>query len=81
MVLALWFGAMASYLVLPALRRRLALSNKPTWRLAAESVGPAAAVMIAQVLAVGVIAEFVLRLPAGRFAMLLAFLDRLSRPS
>ena len=74
MVLALWFGAMASYLVLPALRRRLALSNKPTWRLAAESVGPAAAVMIAQVLAVGVIAEFVLRLPAGRFAMLLAFL-------
>ncbi len=73
-VLALWFGAMASYLVLPALHRRLALSSKPTWRLAAESVWPAAAVMIVQVLAVGVIAEVALRLPAGRFVMLLAFL-------
>ncbi len=73
-VLALWFGAVASYLVLPALRRRMALSSKPTWRLAAESVLPAAAVMVVQVLAVGLIAQVVLQLPAVRFMMLLAFL-------
>jgi len=73
-VLALWCGALATYLVLPALRRRLALSSKPTWRLAAESVIPAALVMGVQVLAVGAIAQVVLGLPVVRFAMLMAFL-------
>ncbi len=73
-VLALWCGAMASYLVLPALRARLAMSSKPTWRLAAESIVPAAMVMAVQVMAVATIAQFVLRLPAVRFGMLLAFL-------
>lgn len=67
MVLALWAGAFATYLVIPALRRRLAMSSNATVTLVAEAFRPGLMIVSAQALLVSVIGQAFLRLPAPRW--------------
>jgi putative membrane protein len=72
-VLALWLGALASYLVLRAVSSRVLSSMKPSWRLSAQGLLPAAVVGAVQALALTVVLQLLLHLPAGRAVALGAF--------
>ena len=67
MILALWAGALATYTVLPAVRRRLALSSSPTAALVVEALRPGLAIVGVQALLVSAIGQAFLRLPAVRW--------------
>lgn len=74
MVLALWVGALATYLVLPALRSRLALSSRGAAALVGESLLPGLAVVGIQAVAVAALGQLFLHLPAVRWFGLLGVL-------
>ena len=50
-VIALWLGALASFVVLRAIPSRVLTSMKPSWRLAGEALLPAAGVAVIQAIA------------------------------
>ncbi len=70
MVLALWAGAFATYTVLPAVRRRLALSSSATATLVVEALQPGLVIVLVQALLVSAVGEAFVRLPAFRWLQL-----------
>jgi putative membrane protein len=72
-VIALWIGAMASYLVLRAVPARVLTSMKPSWRLALEGLLPGAIIGIVQAVVLTVVLQVLLDLSAGQVATLLPF--------
>ncbi|MFL6064071.1 MAG: YhgE/Pip family protein [Friedmanniella sp.] len=72
-VLALWVGALATYLVLRAVTSRVLASMKPSWRLSLEGLLPGALIGVVQAVALTVVLQLLLELPAGRGARLGAF--------
>lgn len=73
-VLALWVGALASYLVLRAISARVLASMKPSWRLALDGLLPGLVIGLVQSVALTVLLALLLDLPAGRVVPLGAFL-------
>ena len=67
MVLALWAGALATYTVLPAVRRRLALSSSATAALVVDALRPGLVIVLVQALLVSAIGEAFIRLSAYRW--------------
>ena len=65
-VLALWVGALATYLVLRAVTARVLASMKPSWRLSLEGLLPGLVVGAVQALALTAVLQVLLDLPAGR---------------
>ncbi len=74
MILALWAGAFATYTVLPAVRRRLALSSSPTAALVVEALRPGLLIVLAQALLVSAVGQAFVRLPAYRWLSLTVLL-------
>lgn len=67
MILALWAGAFATYTVLPAVRRRLALSSSATASLVVDALRPGLIIVLVQALLVSAIGEAFIKLPAYRW--------------
>jgi putative membrane protein len=65
-VLALWVGALATYLVLRAVTSRVLASMKPSWRLSLEGLLPGVLIGVVQAVALSVVLQQLLELPAGR---------------
>jgi putative membrane protein len=65
MVLALWAGALAAFIVLRPVTARVLGSMKPSWRLALEGLLPAAVVGVVQAIALTVIVAVLLDLSFG----------------
>jgi putative membrane protein len=74
MILALWAGALATYTVLPAVRRRLAMSSSPTAALVVEALRPGVLIVVAQALLVSAVGQAFVRLPAYRWLSLTVLL-------
>ncbi len=74
LVLALWLGALATYLVLPAVRARLALSSRSSLVLLGESLLPGLGLVGFQALLLSGIGQLALRLPWPRWLGLTAVL-------
>lgn len=74
MILALWAGAFATYTVLPAVRKRLALSSSPTGALVAEALRPGLVIVLVQALLVSAVGQVFVRLPAQRWLSLTVLL-------
>lgn len=74
MILALWAGAFATYTVLPAVRRRLALSSSPTAALVVEALRPGLLIVVVQALLVSAVGQAFVRLPAYRWLSLTVLL-------
>lgn len=72
-VLALWIGALASYLVLRAVSSRVLSSMRSSWRLALAGLLPGLVIGVVQALALAVVLQLLLHLPAGRAVALGAF--------
>lgn len=72
-VLALWLGGLASFVVLRAIPSRVLTSMKPSWRLAAEALLPAAGVAVIQGLALTVVLQNLLDLTFSQVSQLLPF--------
>jgi putative membrane protein len=73
-VIALWLGALASFVVLRAIPSRVLTSMKPSWRLAGEALLPAAGVAVIQAIALTISLQVLLDLTVGQVAALLPFL-------
>ncbi|GAA1429166.1 YhgE/Pip domain-containing protein [Microlunatus lacustris] len=73
-VLALWVGALASYLVLRPFTARVLASMKPSWRLALEGLLPGLLIGLVQAVALTVVLELLLDLPVGRTLQMGLFL-------
>jgi putative membrane protein len=65
-VLALWVGALATYLVLRAVTSRVLASMKPSWRLSFEGLLPGVLIGVVQAVALSVVLQLLLDLPTGR---------------
>jgi len=74
MVLALWAGAFATYTVLPAVRRRLALSSSATAALVVDALRPGLAIVLVQALLVSAVGEAFVKIPAYRWLELTVLL-------
>lgn len=72
-VLALWLGGLAAYLVLRPVTNRVLASMKPSWRLAFEALGPAAVIGAVQAVVLSVVLQRLLDLSAGQTAALVPF--------
>ncbi len=72
-VIALWIGALATYLVLRAVPAGVLTSMKPSWRLALEGLLPGAIIGTVQAVALTVVLQVLLDLSAGQVAALLPF--------
>ena len=70
MVLALWAGALATYTVLPAVRRRLALSSSATAALVVDALRPGLVIVLVQALLVSAVGEAFVRLYPYRWFQL-----------
>jgi putative membrane protein len=67
MILALWAGAFATYTVLPAVRRRLAMSSSATAALVVDALRPGLIIVLVQALLVSAVGQAFIRLPAYRW--------------
>jgi len=67
MILALWAGAFATYTVLPAVRRRLALSSSATAALVVDALRPGLIIVLVQALLVSAVGQAFVKLPAYRW--------------
>ena len=74
MILALWAGAFATYTVLPAVRRRLALSSSATAALVVDALRPGLAIVLVQALLVSAVGQAFVKLPAYRWLELTVLL-------
>ncbi|MDN5762397.1 MAG: YhgE/Pip domain-containing protein [Microlunatus sp.] len=72
-VLALWLGGLASFVVLRAIPSRVLTSMKPSWRLAAEALLPAAGIAVVQGITLTVVLQNLLELTSYQTAQLLPF--------
>ena len=72
-ILALWLGALASFVVLRAIPARVLTSMKPSWRLAGEALLPAAGIAAVQAIALTAVLQILLGLSAGQVLALLPF--------
>jgi putative membrane protein len=72
-VLALWVGALATYLVLRAVTSRVLASMKPSWRLSLEGLLPGVLIGVVQAVALSAVLQVLLDLPTGRAVELAAF--------
>jgi putative membrane protein len=72
-VLALWLGGLAAFVVLRPVTPRVLASMKPSWRLAFEALGPAAVIGAVQAVVLSVVLQRLLDLSAGQTAALLPF--------
>ncbi len=72
-VLALWVGALASYLVLGAVTARVLSSMKPSWQLALEGLVPGVVIGAVQAVALTVVLQLLLDLSAAQVVQLGAF--------
>jgi putative membrane protein len=72
-VIALWIGALATYLVLRAVPASVVTSMKPSWRLAFEGLLPGAIIGALQAVALTVVLQILLDLSAAQVAALLPF--------
>ncbi|HWI00142.1 MAG TPA: YhgE/Pip domain-containing protein [Propionibacteriaceae bacterium] len=72
-VIALWIGALATYLVLRAVPGSVVTSMKPSWRLAFEGLLPGAIIGALQAVALTVVLQILLDLSAAQVAALLPF--------
>lgn len=72
-VLALWLGGLAAFLVLQPVTTRVLASMKPSWRLAFEALAPAAVIGAVQALVLSVVLQRLLDLSAGTMAALVPF--------
>ena len=70
--LALWVGGLASFLVLRPVSARALSSMQPSWRLALNSLTPAAVIAAAQAVVLSVVLTVLLDLGAGQSVSLLA---------
>ena len=61
-IVALWLGGLASFLILRAVPSRVLTSSKPSWRLAGESVLPAAGIGVVQAVALTIALQMLLDL-------------------
>ena len=74
MVLSLWLGALATYLVVKPLSSRLLTSSEPSASLIARSLVPGLAVVGVQAVLVAVIGQLALDLSAPKFAAMTGML-------
>jgi putative membrane protein len=72
-VLALWIGALATYLVLRAVSSKALTSMKSSWRLALEGLLPGLVTSAVQALALTVVLQILLNLSAGQTIKTLGF--------
>ena len=72
-VLALWLGGLAAFVALRPVTARVLASMKPSWRLAFEALGPAAAIGTVQAVVLSVVLQQLLDLSAGQLASLVPF--------
>jgi putative membrane protein len=72
-VIALWVGALATYLVLRAVSSRVLTSMKSSWRIAAEGLLPGMVTAAVQAVALTLVLHALLDLSAGRTWQLLPF--------
>lgn len=72
-VLALWIGALASFIVLRAVSARVLTSMKPSWRLVADGWLPSVLAVAAQSVILTVLLQVLLDLSAVQVATLLPF--------
>ncbi len=72
-VLALWLGGLASFVVLRAIPSRVLTSMKPSWRLTAEALLPAAGIAVVQGVALTVVLQNLLDLTLSQVGQLLPF--------
>ena len=72
-VIALWLGALASFLILRAVPARVLSSMKPSWRLALEGVLPAVVVGVVQAAALTAVLGALLHLDGSEIAALGGF--------
>lgn len=66
MVLALWLGALATYLVVQAVARRTLTSTRPTWQLVGHALAPGVTIGVVQAVALTIIGQIVLDLSAAK---------------
>lgn len=62
MVLALWLGGLATYLVVQAVASSTLLSSRPSWQLALRAIAPGAAIALVQAIALTAVGQVVLDL-------------------
>jgi len=74
MILALWAGAFATYTVLPAVRRRLAMSSSATAALVVDALRPGLIIVLVQALLVSAVGQAFVKLPAYRWLELTVLL-------
>jgi len=74
LVLALWLGALAVYVVVRRRGRALLTSTKPTATLVASTLAPGVAIVAAQALVVSVVGQVALGLPVGTLAAMTGIL-------
>ena len=72
-VLALWLGGLAAFVVLRPVTDGVLASMKPSWRLAFEALGPAAVIGAVQAVVLGVVLQQLLELSAAQTAAVLPF--------
>jgi putative membrane protein len=73
MILALWLGGLAAFVVLRPVTTRVLASMKPSWRLAFEALGPAAVIGAVQAVVLSAVLQRLLELSAGQAAALVLF--------
>lgn len=68
LVIALWVGALASYLVVQAVTKHTMASMAPSWQLALRGLAPGAAIAVVQAMVLTAVAQLVLGLSAYKIA-------------
>lgn len=74
MVLALWLGGLATFLVVQAVPSRVLRSSRPSWFLALQAMLPGAVIAAVQALALTIVGQIVLDLSAPTVAKLFGLL-------
>jgi len=74
MVLAMWLGALATYVLFKAISSRVMMSDAATPRLVARAMAPGLGIVGVQALAVAVIGQAAVQLPWQKVGLMFAFL-------
>ncbi len=74
-VVGLWVGGLTTYTVLPAIRRKLAMSSRPGVAVLGTSMLPGFVIAVVEALVVAGVGQAFVRLPAARFATLAMLLS------
>ncbi|WGW11197.1 YhgE/Pip domain-containing protein [Saxibacter everestensis] len=71
--IALWIGALVTYLVVRAVTSRALLSAKPSWMLAMQGIAPGVAIAAVQALVLTILIQVILGLSLGRLCEVFVF--------